>query len=127
MGYTARLVLLPKNGDLSQCKNWRGICLLDIASKIFSSMCVMMLQTVMKEEGMDEQSGSRANRGTIDSLFTTSIGLQKRKEQNVETWVLFVDLVKAFDTVPRDALFAVLRRNGLPNHFLHSTSQERKD
>jgi hypothetical protein len=52
----ARLVLLPKNGDLSLCKNWRGICLLDIASKILSSMCVSRLQTVMEEEGMDEQS-----------------------------------------------------------------------
>jgi hypothetical protein len=56
-------------------ENWRGICLLDIASKIFSSMCVRMLQTVMEEEGLDEQSGFRANRGTIDSHFTTSIGL----------------------------------------------------
>jgi hypothetical protein len=52
----------------------------------------------MKEERMDEQSGFRANRGTIDSLFTTSIALQKRKEHNLETWILFVDLVKAFDT-----------------------------
>jgi hypothetical protein len=58
----ARLVLLPKNGDLSLCKNWRGICLLGITSKIFSSMCVRRLQTVMEEEGMDEQSGFRANR-----------------------------------------------------------------
>jgi hypothetical protein len=74
----ARLVLLPKNGDLSLCKNWRGICLLDIASKIFSSIRVRRLQTVMEEEGMDEQSGFRANRGTINNLFTTSIGLQKR-------------------------------------------------
>jgi hypothetical protein len=32
----ARLVLFPKNGDLSLCKNWRGICQLDITSKIFS-------------------------------------------------------------------------------------------
>jgi hypothetical protein len=47
----ARLVLLPKNGDLSLCKNWRGICL---ASKIFSLMCVRRLRTVMEEEGMDE-------------------------------------------------------------------------
>jgi hypothetical protein len=37
----------------------------------------------------------------------------------VKTLVLFVDLVKAFDTVPRDTLFAALRRNGLPNHFLN--------
>jgi hypothetical protein len=27
--------------------------------------------------------------------------------------------VKAFDTVPREALFAVLRRYGLPNHFVN--------
>ena len=115
----ARLVLLPKKGDLSLCKNWRGICLLDIASKIFSSMCVRRLQIVMEEEGMDEQSGFRAFRGTIDGLFSTSLGLQKRKEHNLETWALFVDLVKAFDTVPREALFAVLRRFGLPDHFVN--------
>ena len=80
----ARLVLLPKKGDLSLRKNWRGICLLDIASKIFSSMCVRRLQIVMEEEGMDEQSGFRAFRGTIDGLFSTSLGLQKRKEHNLE-------------------------------------------
>jgi hypothetical protein len=115
----ARLILLPKNGDLSLRKNLRGICLLDIASKVFSSMCVRRLKTVMKEEGLDEQSGFRANRGTIDGLFTTSTGLQKRKENKLDTWVLFVDLVKAFDTVPREALFAVLRCYGLPNHFVN--------
>jgi len=30
---------------------------------------------------------------------------------------LFIDLVNAFDTVPKEALFAVLRRFGLPDHF----------
>ena len=36
----ARLVLLTKKGELSLCKNWRGICLLDISSKILSSVLV---------------------------------------------------------------------------------------
>jgi hypothetical protein len=52
----ARLILSPKNDDLSLFKNWRGIC-----------------------EGMDENSDFRTNRGTIDGLFTTSMGLQKHK------------------------------------------------
>jgi hypothetical protein len=81
----ARLVLLPKKGDLSFCKNWRGICLLDVASKIFSSMLVRRMQVVMEEEGMDEQAGFRALRGIIYGLFATNVGLQKRKEQNWET------------------------------------------
>jgi hypothetical protein len=71
----------------------------------------------MEEEGMDEQSGFRANRGTIDGLLTTSTGQQKCKEHNLKIYVPFVDLLKAFNTVPREALFAVLRRCGLPNNF----------
>ena len=37
----------------------------------------------------------------------------------METWALFVDLVKAFDSVPREALFSVLRRFGVPDHFVN--------
>ena len=81
----ARLVLLPKRGDLSLCKNWRGICLLDVTSKIFSSMLVRRMQIVMEEEGMEEQAGFRQLRGTIDGLFATTMGLQKRKEKNLKT------------------------------------------
>ena len=115
----AKLVLLQKKGDLSLCKNWRGICLLDVASKIFSSLLVRRMQIVMEEEGMEEQAGFRQLRGTIYGLYATSVGLQKRKEHNLETWALFIDLVKAFDSVPREALFAVLRRFGLPDHFVN--------
>ena len=114
----ARLVLLPKKGDLSLCKNWRGICLLDVASKIFSSVLVARMGVVMEKFGFDAQVGFRWDRGTIDGLFATFVGLSKRKEHGLETWALFIDLVKAFDTVPREALFAVLRRFGLPDHFV---------
>ena len=48
-----------------------------------------------------------------------NIGLQKRKEHNLETWALFIDLLKAFDSVPREALFAVLRRLCLTDHFVN--------
>ena len=73
---------------------------------------------VMEKFGFDAQVGFRWDRGTIDGLFTTFVGLSKRKEHGLETWALFIDLVKAFDTVPREALFAVLRRFGLPDHFV---------
>ena len=32
---------------------------------------------------------------------------------------MFIDLVKVFDSLPREALFAVLRRFGLPDHFVN--------
>ena len=36
----------------------------------------------------------------------------------MESWVLFVDLVKAFDSVPRDVLWKVLAKFGVPPHLL---------
>ena len=39
----ARLVLLPKKGGLLLCKNWRGICILDVCSKLLSSILVRRL------------------------------------------------------------------------------------
>jgi hypothetical protein len=59
--------------------------------------------------------------GTIDGLFTTFVGLFERKEHGLEmleTRALFIELVKALATVPREVLFGMLPRFGLPDHFI---------
>ena len=114
----ARCKLLSKKGDLGLCKNWRGICLLDIASKILDSVLVQRLQSVMEEEGMESQTGFRYFRGTIDGAFTVINALRKRQEHNLESYVAFIDLIKAFDSVPREALWKVLLKFGFPRHFV---------
>jgi hypothetical protein len=113
----AGMKLLPKKGDLHNVmvQNWRAICLLDIASKILSNTLVSRMQKVQEAEGLETtQSGFRGMRGSIDGLFSVFVALQKRKEHNLSTWALFIDLVKAFDTVSREALFLILRRFGMP-------------
>jgi hypothetical protein len=115
----ARLKLLPKKGDLSKCNNWRGICLLDIASKVMSSVIVARMSLIQEHEGLEEQTGFRSQRGTIDGSFSANIGLQKRREHGLPTWALFIDLVKAFDTVSREALFQILAKFGMPAHFIN--------
>ncbi len=113
------LFFCRKKGDLSLCENWRGICILDVCLKLLSPILVRRLKIVMETFDMDAQTGFRPDRGTIDGFFTTCVGLHKRKEYWLVTWALFIDLVKAFDTVPREAVFATLCRFGLPGHFVH--------
>ena len=50
----------------------------------------------------------------MDGSFTIKALLNKRREHNPETWVLFLDLVKAFDMVPRELLWNTLERFGVP-------------
>jgi hypothetical protein len=55
------------------------------------------------------------------------MAVRKRKEHGLETWILLLDLVKAFDRVPRSMLWCVLRKFGVPDKLvrllqaLHST------
>ncbi len=115
----AKLVLLPKKGDLSLCKNLRGIAMpirRDVVSKIFSSLLVRRMQIVMEEGGIEEQAGFRQLRGTIDGLSSTRIWLQVTETQlrTISMWkhwrCLLTSSSKAFDSESREALFAVLRQ-----------------
>jgi hypothetical protein len=70
-------------------------------------------------EGHEDQNGLRPQRGTCDGIFSLKMALQKRKEHGLSSWVVFMDLVKAFDTVPRDDLFTVLKKYGPADLFVN--------
>ena len=43
---------------------------------------------------------------------------EKCQEQNVDLYMTFVDLTKAFDTVSRDGLFKIMAKFGCPAKFI---------
>ena len=61
-----RLKMLPKKGDLRDLNNWRGIMLLDAASKILSMIINSRLQRLLKEIGIEEQNGFSSGRGCAE-------------------------------------------------------------
>ena len=44
--------------------------------------------------------------------------MKKRREHGLESWILFIDLVKAFDRVPRELLWKVLLKFGVPHKLV---------
>jgi len=64
-----RLKMLPKKGDLRNLNNWRGIMLLDAASKIIPMVISGRLQRLLKEVGIEEQNGFMGGRGGSDGVF----------------------------------------------------------
>ena len=53
-------------------------------------------------------------RSCCDGIFSVKLALRKRHEHGLGTWAVFIDLVKAFDSVPRDGLYIVLGKLGIP-------------
>ena len=109
-----RLTILPKKGDLSLSKNYRGIMLLEAAYKVIAIILHTRLLPI--QEGLDNepQCGFRPGRSCTDAIFTIKMALKKRREHGLESWVLFLDLVKAFDRVPRELLWSILAKFGVP-------------
>ena len=60
------LIKLPKKGDLSYCKNWRGIMLLNMASKVFCRVILERIKIALDEKLREEQAGFRAGRSCTD-------------------------------------------------------------
>ena len=114
----SRLRLIPKAGDKTDPNKWRGISLLQQCNKLVSSVISARLQQHLGLHGLETQSGFTAGRGTTDGFFLLQQALALRKERKLDTWMLAIDLVKAFDRVDRRMLWRVLAKFGVPKHMI---------
>ena len=62
----------------------------------------------------EEQQGFRKGRGTADRTYVLRQMVEKRLEVQGSIALGFVDLEKAFDTVPREMVMVTLRWMGVP-------------
>ncbi len=108
----AVLVLIPKKGDLTQCDNWRGIALLDVVGKVVARVIQGRLQKLAGDELPESQCGFRKGRGCVDMVFAVRQLLEKSWEHRERLFIIFVDLRKAYDSVPREAMWKVLVKLG---------------
>ena len=101
-----------------ETKNYRPLCLIDALAKLTSAIIAKRLTAHQLKVGLDEQFGFMSGRGTADASTTLKVALQELKNANYDTYVLFVDLVKAFDTVNRELIFQLLPLYGVPKEMI---------
>ena len=92
---TSLLCPIYKKGDKLECKNHRGIALLNIAYKIFANILYQRLLPYSECTVGEYQSGFRVGCSTSDQLFNIRQILEKCKEFNIELHHLFVDFMAA--------------------------------
>ena len=117
--------LYKRKGNPQVCDNHRGISLLSIAGKILAKILLNRLNVHLDQTGLipESQCGFRKERGTIDMIFTARQLQEKCQEQNVDLYMTFVDLTKAFDTVSRDGLWKIMAKFGCPPRFIAMVRQ----
>jgi len=106
------LVLIFKNkGDVQSCSNYRGIKLISHAMKIWERVVEARLRREVRIS--EEQYGFVPGRGTTDAIFALRMLMAKYREGPKELHGVFVDLEKAYDTVPREEMVHCVRKSGV--------------
>jgi hypothetical protein len=114
--------LLPffKKGDAAAPGNYRGIQLISILRKVVALIVSKDLCRRLEPTLLEYQCGFRPQRGCADQLFA----LRRLAEMSVEwqqrMYVGFVDLRKAFDSLHRPALWAILRSRDIPEQLVRT-------
>jgi hypothetical protein len=98
-------------GDPQDLNNHRGIALKETLAKVLSIVIVKCLLLRLKAINPTSQFG---HLGCQEALHTVKRVLLLHWQHGLESYTIFIDLVKAFDTAHHNLLFCILEKYGLP-------------
>ena len=110
---------LHKKGPRSDPDNYRAVAVSSAIGKLLSSILLLRLTKFRSAICPDppNQLGFRKDCQTTDHIFTLMTLAQKYKKLGKTIYAVFVDYRKAFDSVPRQALFLKLAKLGITGKF----------
>jgi len=103
-----------KKENVNITDNYRGIALIDVISKVYTSILTNRVTFYVEayRRICESQGVFRAGYSTIDNAYVLYALIQKylcRKKKTL--YVAFIDFQKAFDAVDRPILYNVLQKN----------------
>ena len=111
----ANITAIFKKGDKSKPNNYRPVSLTSILSKLMEKLIRKMLVDHMKENQLfsDKQFGFISGRSTSLQLIKVMDHWTKILDEGGEIDVIYMDYMKAFDTVPHKRLISKLDSYGI--------------
>ncbi|KAK3894199.1 hypothetical protein Pcinc_002033 [Petrolisthes cinctipes] len=112
-------VIVPiykEKGDIQECGNYRGIKLMSHTMKIWERV----IERKIREETEigEQQFGFMPGRGTTDAIFIVRQLLEKYGEKQQKLHLIFIDLEKAYDRIPRGEVWRCLRERGASEKYV---------
>ena len=109
---TSNIVPIAKPGDNASPNNYRPISLLSILSKLLERHIqgLLMEEVIEKSLISEAQWGFLSGRSTTTALLSVTDCWHKHLEAGCEICAVFLDLQKAFDSVPHRSLLLALQK-----------------
>ena len=117
---SSQMVSIPKQGDLTDMNNYRGISLMATSLKILMIIISNRLNSEFESCGLftPAQAGFRKAEECATQVACLQELAQRRMIEKCRTYLVFVDFRKAYDMVPHKTLFAKLSKYGVRGRML---------
>ena len=115
-----KMVPIPKKGDLTKVANHRGIALMSAVAKLYNRCILNRLRECMENLLSDYQAGFRRGRSTREQIHILRRLIEGADDKRLELAITFVDFAKAFDSLYRPYMWAVLRAYGVPHDIVEA-------
>ncbi len=106
----AKLFTIFKKGDRNNPNDYRGISILNSMARLFDMVLCDRLSHWFRP--VREQAGAQRGRGCLEQIVTLRLLIDTAKRKKQKLFIMFVDFSKAYDLIPRNKLFTVLKRLG---------------
>jgi hypothetical protein len=111
------LVPLYKNkGDIQDCTNYRGIKLMSHTMKLWERVIESRLRKIVMIS--ENQFGFMPGRSTMEAIHLLRQLIERNRERNKDLHMVFIDLEKAYDRVPRDVLWWTMMKKGVSLKYI---------
>ena len=116
--YILNIIPITKKGDLCLGTNYHVISIISLVAKTYNSMIINRIRPHLIGHLRENKNIFRSGRTTKNQILVIRRQIEGVKDKNLEVIIIFINFMKAFNTIHRGNMLTILKAYGIPEELV---------